>query len=895
MKPHLSQDKGDILQLFIENSPAAIAMLDTDLRYLLVSKRWMQDYELGDQNIIGRSHYEIFPEIPERWKKIHQQCLAGTSQRNDEDSFVRKDGQITWLKWEMHPWRKENGEIGGVIMLTEVITKMKEAELKFRNLVEQTGVGVHILQNNKLVYVNPRYAQMFGYEANELIGKMNIEQLILPEDFPIFIHNRSLRENGEKLDVKYEIRGLRKDGGIIWIEAHGLTTLYNGSTALIGTYLDITERKNVELELIRKNAEIKERVKELAGLYRISEIANNPEKNIDDIFNECLKVIPPSYQYPEITCVRLFFHGKEFTSAGFTETSWKQEKIIVSNNEPAGKIEVFYREERPVEQEGPFLKEERLLINSIADILGNSLERKKAEKEVLKFNRLYQFISEINSCMLKARTAEELYKDACRIAIEKGLFRMAWIGIYKEDLEKVIPFCWYGHEEGYLTNLQIKGTDKLAAGRGPTGRAIRTGQYQYCNDINNDPSMKPWREEALKRNYHSSISIPVNINNKLTSLYTLYMSEAFFFNDTEIKLLLEVAHNLAFALDKIRLKQLREEAENQLKESEDKFRGLVEQTIAGVYILQDGKFSYINPGLEKITGYTLEELNQMDITGQIIDMRREGVITEKKWNEYSSVDTNLFSFRFIRKDGATIYLELRNSMIHYGGKFATIGTVLDITDRMEEEKHIEKAVTDAQERERREIGMEMHDNVQQLLVGSLLTIDYAQTCLEDKELIGSIHTKLEGYIREAISELRRLSHQLAPSIGSESDFKEKVIDMISSMKLHSRIHVSVDIPHFRKKIKEDVQLSLYRILQEQFSNILKYAKAKNVWIRVEKKEDKISMVIRDDGVGFKISSKKSGIGLENIRRRANVLDGSVKIISSPGNGCEVFVEIPLSS
>ena len=191
--------------------------------------------------------------------------------------------------------------------------------------------------------------------------------------------------------------------------------------------------------------------------------------------------------------------------------------------------------------------------------------------------------------------------------------------------------------------------------------------------------------------------------------------------------------------------------------------------------------------------------------------------------------------------------------------------------------------------------MEMHDNVQQLLVGSLLMIDYAQTCLEDKELIGSIHTKLEGYIREAISELRRLSHQLAPSIGSESDFKEKVIDMISSMKLHSRIHVSVDIPHFRKKIKEDVQLSLYRILQEQFSNILKYAKAKNVWIRVEKKEDKISMVIRDDGVGFKISSKKSGIGLENIRRRANVLDGSVKIISSPGNGCEVFVEIPLSS
>ena len=247
------------LQSFVEHTPAAVAMLDRDLKYVAVSRRWYQDYRLVNRDIIGLHHYDVFPEIRkiEHWQVIHRRCLAGEIIKCDEDRFCREDGREDWLRWEVRPWVNESGSVGGIIMFTEVITERKQTEEALRKSEERYAratavgkVGVWELDVARGTYHGDLNLKgLFGYLDDELSTDPYVWlNLVHRDDQSIAMDRWQRIVNGERDDYNYELRMFKKDGTVIWtdIRGHAVRDHEGQVTQVFGTTVDITERKQAQ-------------------------------------------------------------------------------------------------------------------------------------------------------------------------------------------------------------------------------------------------------------------------------------------------------------------------------------------------------------------------------------------------------------------------------------------------------------------------------------------------------------------------------------------------------------------------------------------------------------------------------------------------------------------------
>ncbi|WP_437758240.1 STAS domain-containing protein [Sorangium sp. So ce1389] len=161
------------VRLFLTYTPAAFAMFDRDMRYVMASQRYGTDFGLDHRELLGRSHYEVFPDVPEHWKAIHQRCLAGAAEGNDEEPFPRADGHVEWGSWKIFPWHTMTGEIGGIMLFTEVITERKRLEDTLRTqaktLLELSAPIVPISQG---VLVLPLVGALDAARAQQMMESL---------------------------------------------------------------------------------------------------------------------------------------------------------------------------------------------------------------------------------------------------------------------------------------------------------------------------------------------------------------------------------------------------------------------------------------------------------------------------------------------------------------------------------------------------------------------------------------------------------------------------------------------------------------------------------------------------------------------------------------------------
>ena len=244
-----------LLELFVRRAPAAIAMLDCELRYLVVSDRWIQDYQLENQDIIGLTHYEVFPELPERWKQDHKDVLAGKVEglESEEDSFVRPDGRTDWLRWELRPWHNLEGQIGGLLMLCEVITerkllaqKLQSSEAQMRAIfTAMTDLILTIdLTNNSIQVLPTKFSDLNNALVHSKIIEQTYNQLFMDaegEHYQNLI--RQSLQTEQTINFEYSIK---IDSAMCWFSVN-VSPL--STTIAIWVGHNITHRKQMEQSL----------------------------------------------------------------------------------------------------------------------------------------------------------------------------------------------------------------------------------------------------------------------------------------------------------------------------------------------------------------------------------------------------------------------------------------------------------------------------------------------------------------------------------------------------------------------------------------------------------------------------------------------------------------------
>jgi PAS domain S-box-containing protein len=237
----------------------------------------------------------------------------------------------------------------------------------------------------KFIYVNHAAVAALGYSKEELLT-MTVHD-IGPE-FPTDIWPAHWTELKEKKSFAIQTIHQRKDGSTFPVEITVNFIQFGSKEINCAIAKDITERKQAVEVLRERTRELNERVKELNCLYGISNLVEKPGISLDEVIQGSVDLIPPSWHYSEITCSRIILENKEYKTENFKETDWKQSKEIFVHENLAGIVEVCYLEEKVALDEGPFLKEERALINAIAERLGRILERKHTEAALKKTQRL---------------------------------------------------------------------------------------------------------------------------------------------------------------------------------------------------------------------------------------------------------------------------------------------------------------------------------------------------------------------------------------------------------------------------------------------------------------------------------------------------------------------------
>jgi PAS domain S-box-containing protein len=653
--------------------------------------------EILGRNVIGT----IVPEVERSGRDLKEMIedIGKHPERytNNENENMRANGERVWIAWTNKPIRDEHGQITEILCIGNDITERKraenallESENKFKSFAEQAITGINIIQDGVFKYLNPKCAQMFGYNVDECLNDMPFKNLVCAEDLATVEEQVRRRVSGEAESVHYTFRGLKKNGQIFPVEIYGSAIVYQGMPAATGTILDITERKRAEKALEENEVRLKIAM-DLAKLVQWEYDVKTGMFSFDDQFYALYGTTSQHEGGPLMTAEA---YVRKFIPPDESHLVAEEIAKVLATTDPncTGQLE-----HRIIRADG----EERHIIlrcGVVCDQTGRVVKirganqdvtlRAKQTREIEHLNRLYSVLSRVSQAVVRATSPETFLELACREIVEGGGFLLAWIGHVELMTNAVVPSALWGEIGDYLQGITVH-ADSGPEGRGPTGTCIHRHRPIVYNDFLHDLQTLPWHDRAAPFGIAAAAAFPIERAGGVWGALTIYSDEVDRFSDEDVKLLDKVAGDIGFALDNLDREFRRKQAEDALLESENKFKSFAEQALAGIYILQDGVFKYVNSKFAQMFGYTVEEcLNGMSFKNLVYAADLTMVEEQVRRRVSGEVQFVQYTFRGLKKNGQIFPVEVYGATSVHKGKPAGTGTILDIAERKRAEDEL---------------------------------------------------------------------------------------------------------------------------------------------------------------------------------------------------------------